>query len=57
MNIRTFLTKVAQQANIKQDRLFLSFKKPLNDKSKTLAFYGITRTVQILQTSEESGGN
>lgn len=57
MNIRTFLTKVAQQANIKQDRLFLSFKKPLNDKSKTLAFYGITHTVQILQTSQESGGN
>ena len=56
MNIGTFLAKVAQQANINQSRLFLSFKKPLNDKSKTLAFYGITRTVQILQTSEESGG-
>lgn len=57
MNIGTFLSKVAQQANINPSRLFLSFKKPLNDTSKTLAFYGITRTVQILQTSEESGGN
>ena len=57
MNIGTFLSKVSQQDNINPSRLFLSFKKPLNDTSKTLAFYGITRTVQILQTSEESGGN
>lgn len=56
MNIGAFLSKVAQQANINPSRLFLSFKKPLNDKTKTLAFYGITRTVQILQTSDEHGG-
>lgn len=57
MKIQTFLNKVAQQANINPSRLFLSFKKPLNDRTKTLTFYGITRTVQILQTSEENGGN
>jgi hypothetical protein len=57
MTVGTLKAKVAQQAGISnQARLFLSFKKPLQDNTKTLESYEITRTVTILQTSQEIGG-
>lgn len=47
---------IQNKTNTSKDRLDLSFKKPLNDEKKTLEYYGITRSVSILQTAYESGG-
>lgn len=55
MTIDQLKTKVTQLKGINKAGFFLNFKKPLNNQ-KTLAFYNITRTVTINQSTYESGG-
>ena len=47
---------IQDETNISKDRLYLAFKKPLEDEKKTLEYYDITRSVSIFQTCSESGG-
>ena len=47
---------IQDKTNISKDRLYLAFTRPLEDEKKTLEYYGITRSVSILQISEERGG-
>ena len=51
------LTKlVSQSKGINENELKLSFKQPLNDKSKTLEFYKIIKPVTIPQVDYLKGG-
>ena len=47
---------IQDKTNISKDRLYLAFMKILEDEKKTLEYYGITRSVSILQISEPVGG-
>lgn len=55
MTIETLKNKIAEEKGINKKNLFLTFRKPLNNK-KTLEFYGIKKEVTIMQTTNEFGG-
>ena len=56
MTVGQLINEIAQKTGINKDQLKLSFKRALNDKSKTLEFYNITRTVTISQVAYIDGG-
>ena len=56
MTVGQLINEIAQKTGINKDQLKLSFKRALNDKSKTLEFYNITRTVTIPQVAYIDGG-
>lgn len=56
MTVGQLINEISQKTGINKDQLRLSFKKPLNDKSKTLEFYKITKTVTIPQVAFIDGG-
>ena len=55
MTIKQLREKIAEKENINKDKIYVSYKKPLNN-DKTLEFYGITKTFVITMISSMIGG-
>jgi hypothetical protein len=55
MTVDQLKSKIVEKTGMNKSRLFLNFRKPLNN-SQTLEFYNITRTVVIAQSTYEAGG-
>ena len=56
MKVRQLISNVAKQKGINENNLKLAFKKTLNEKDKTLEFYGITGPVALTQVNSLIGG-
>ena len=56
MTIGQLKDKIEREKGYNKKNFALAFKKPLNDDSKTLESYGITKTVTITQISVVEGG-
>ena len=56
MTIGQLKDKIEREKGYNKRNFVLAFKKPLNDNSKTLESYGITKTVTITQISTVEGG-
>ncbi len=56
MTVEQLTKQISQRKGINESQLKLSFKKPLNERNKTLEFYKIIRPVTIQQVDYLQGG-
>ena len=56
MTVAQLISKISQEKGINANQLKLAFKMPLNETSKTLEFYKITKPVTIMQVDYLKGG-
>ena len=56
MTVGQLIKKIEKEKEINLNRYRLSFRKPLIDHTKTLEYYGITKTVTLTLSSPPEGG-
>ena len=56
MTISQLKNKIFEEYGYNKEKYTINFKKPLNDISKTLEFYGIRESVTLIMTNPPVGG-
>lgn len=56
MTISQLKNKIFEEYGYNKEKYTINFKKPLNDISKTLEFYGIRKSVTLSMTYPPTGG-